>query len=211
MKKHNIMPEILILKSFFLAVIFTIIFTGALFAASNSPLIKQAEGKFIKAEIGTDSCAVYIVDENGKNIFLKITPSTDWMSAREYKEYEKAKNTLPGKKWPTIADTASRVRAWYIDGAYKFLIKYEVLSAPKALWFVIAASASNEADAAAKKSQAHKQGYYPDIIKSSDFPKLKPGYYIIVLGAFENAPDAQKYALDAKYRGFKDAYAKQAR
>lgn len=204
MKKNNFLA---VLLAFFIS---TCLMAGTALA-ENSLKIEKEEGKIVTMEVGTDSAEIFIITTEGGTKSFKITPSIDWMTKSEQEEYYKIMKELPGKSWPTIADTWSQVRVWYINKTYPFLLKYKVLSLPKELWFTIIASVKNIQDAQNIKLKAYKQGFYPDILKSEDFPALRSGYYIVVVGVFNNKQSAIECIELAKKNGWKDAYSKKVK
>ncbi|MFH1453530.1 MAG: hypothetical protein ABIH00_06090 [Armatimonadota bacterium] len=177
----------------------------------NKLNIGQIEGRIIKAVIGTDSCEVTLRTADKKTRIFSITPSLDFLTKEEQEQYFKERERLPGKEWPVIADMGSKIHLWYIGGGHNYIIKYKVLSAPEHMWFTIIASTKDQAVAQDKKWQAYRQGFFPDILLSSDYPALKPGYYIVVVSVADNKDQAVKNQKTAKEKGWTDAYSKKIR
>ncbi|MCD4784838.1 MAG: hypothetical protein K8T10_13565 [Candidatus Eremiobacteraeota bacterium] len=199
---------------FFLALLICLMFFSAknIEAAGNLKTVK-VKGEFLGGEIGSDSCQIYIKNTAGKIIRCQIIASLDWMTSRQRDEYRKLKRTLPGRSWPTLTDTHSTVKAWCIkmsDGSL-FLVKYSVLSKPVPLWITIIASTKSRNRANSIKYKAYKSGFHPDIINSSNYSKLRSGYFVVITGAFDEQHKALSAAKKAQNKGWKDAYIKRIR
>lgn len=170
--------------------------------------ILEAEGVITNADIGTDSCKIYLLTDDKKDLTFVLTPGIDFLAQDEQKEYLDYRKTLPGKSFPTIVDVGSRVRLKYIDKGSFYFVKYEVISLPKNLWITIIATVKDKSEAYKKKHMAYKQGFFPDVLSSSDYPALKPGYYVVVAAVTDNLRLALENQKILRTKGWQDAYSK---
>jgi len=175
--------------------------------------VKNVEGKLIKALIGNDSCVIDIKTDRGNVITCSFRPNLDWMTKAQQSEYKNLLKTLPGKRWPTILDLNSYIRVWYAKSGNNsnFLLKYQVLRAPKKLWVTIIASKKDSSKAHTLKHKAYTKGFHPDVILSSNHSNLRPGYYVVIVGAFDSKDKAVLNTKKARKMGWKDAYIKRIR
>lgn len=174
--------------------------------------VKKVQGKLVKMLIGNDSCVIEMETTDGSAINLRQVSNLDGWTMEQQKEYRRLIKDLPGKSWPTLTDLHSKAAAWYIDeGKTKILIKYKIISYPQELWITIISSQKDSSQAHSAKHKAYLQGFIPDVIFSSDYARLRPGYYIVIVGAFEKKPLALRSLQTAKGKGWKDAYIKRIR
>lgn len=195
------------------AVIFIcfLFFNQTVYAQEKTLKVLEAEGVIANADIGTDSCKIYLLTDDKKDLTFILTPGIDFLTKDEQKEYLDYRKTLPSKSFPTITDVGSRVRLKYIDKGSFYFVKYEVISAPKNLWITIIATVKDKSEAYKKKHEAYKQGFFPDVLASSDYPALKPGYYVVVAAVADNLFLALVNQRWLRAKGWPGAYSKKIR
>ena len=71
---------------------------------------------------------------------------------------------------------------------------------------VILASAGSRQEAEAKQKKAQDAGISAGILESKDFGSLRPGYWVVFDGQFDNVEDATARAEEDRGKGFADAY-----
>lgn len=71
---------------------------------------------------------------------------------------------------------------------------------------VILASSRAESDARATQRQASAAGLDAGVLRSSDFASLRPGFWVVFSGTFEQVDGARKRQSRARSLGFADAY-----
>ena len=74
-------------------------------------------------------------------------------------------------------------------------------------WTAILSSVRSESDARAAKSRLASSGEPAGVLFSSDYPGLRPGYWVVFSGSYssESAAEAQASALSGRFPG---AYAR---
>lgn len=196
-----------------IAVIFIcfLFFNQTVCAQEKTLKILEAEGVITNADIGADSCKIYLLTDDKKDLTFILTPGIDFLAKDEQKEYLYYRKTLSGKSFPTIIDVESRARVKYIDKGAFYFLKYEVMSAPKNLWITIIATVKDKSEAYKKKHEAYKQGFFPDVLISSDYPALKPGYYVVVAAVADNLSLALENQKRMRAKGWSGAYSKKIR
>jgi|GEM_PF-2341774 len=176
--------------------------------------VDVVEGTLTDVIAGNDSGQIKIKTDSS-TITMSIRSNIDWMNNAQFKQYKELMKKTPGKTWPTIVDQNSKVRAWYVKRNEKcnlnFLLKYELLDSPANLWIVIIASEKDSPSAVSEKNEAASKGLASDIIKSDDYSSLKPGYHVVIIGAYNDKKSAVAMVKNAGAKGYKDAYIKKVR
>lgn len=170
--------------------------------------VERYTGVLTKAEIGIDSSVIRV----GSMTFSNGPGDFEGASPKDRAAYENAMKRLPGKFWPTYGDIGARVAVHYMraHGA-NVLLKYQVLSRPAQTWFVIIASETQSNRASHIKMQTYDKGLAGEVIASKDYPNLRPGYWIVVVGAFSDSASAASTLARARAAGWSSAYVKRAR
>ncbi len=169
----------------------------------------KVEGKLFSAAIGNDSFKLEVMTSSGSIETASFRPNLDWMTKSQVLEYQKLQKTLPGKTRPTMLDLQSRVRMWYIKGNRgNFFVKYKVLDTPDDLWLIIIASEKSSSSAHSIKHKASREGFAADVIQSSQVKALRPGYFVVIAGAFDNKEKCISSLKRLWGAGWKDAYFK---
>ena len=87
-------------------------------------------------------------------------------------------------------------------------------AAPAQVWtvilhsFVIADGATRQ-DAEAEAAAIRAAGFDANVVSSSTYRSLRPGYWVVYSGLFSNQADARRAAAQLRAAGFGDAYERQ--
>lgn len=203
----RIIPVSLILSLFIVAAL-------AQAATSRELRLSKIEGVVTSFSSGPDAFMLTLTDSSGKTkVFNERPSSLEVFSQEEKKELEAMKAKMAGKKWPgsyfpTVMDLYSSVRIWYIDSPECYL-SYEVLKRPQTLWLSIVASSKDNMQAYSSKDRLRDQGFETcEVLISTPYKSLKPGFYVVVNGACRSEAEAQKICTLSRQKGWKDAYIK---
>jgi hypothetical protein len=74
--------------------------------------------------------------------------------------------------------------------------------------FVIADGASRQ-EAEAEAAAIRAAGFDANVVNSSMYRSLRPGYWVVYSGLFSNQADARRAAAALRAAGFTDAYERQ--
>lgn len=78
------------------------------------------------------------------------------------------------------------------------------------VYFAIIGSLPTHRAANHMVGQAARAGLNAQVVQSSRYPYLTPGYWIVTVGRSTSRGQAQRMADDARRKGFRGAYAKRA-
>lgn len=170
--------------------------------------VQTAEGVMTAAELGMDSCRIVV----GGTPFTSGSGDFEGESAADRAALAAALKKAPGRHWPTLGDLNARVQVYYVRlHGGNVLLKYRVVSRPPHTWFVIVASETSQQRAYEHHRRAREGGFMADVVRSEDYPGLKPGYFVVVAGAFMDSAAAASTVQRARTAGWPGAYVKQAR
>jgi hypothetical protein len=82
---------------------------------------------------------------------------------------------------------------------------------PNPFWTAVVASVTTRADAEAAAARLRNQGLPGDVLFSSDYSSLTPGYWVAFSGNFANRSEADQQSKLAQAAGFAGAYAREVR
>ncbi len=122
-----------------------------------------------------------------------------------------------GKSFPSVTDTHSRVRIWYLVGGNvgkrPVMLRMQPLQEQVPLWGVVIASLRPPAGTSALdlQIQAEQRGFPAGRFSSSAFPRLRRGYEVVVAGVFPTEAQAEACRRKARQAGYADAYLRRIR
>lgn len=189
-----------------LALVLSLIFPIGTWAQALEP--QSTSGKLVEVRAGINSTLLKVQLGDGDTCEFSITPSLEWLPDGREGEYRRLVSSLPGTDWPDYGDLHSRVRVWALGDRF---LKYEVLERPPVLWGVIVASETDRSHAFDLQRRVEARGFSSGLIESSRYPRLRPGYHVVLAGAFPTQEAASHCLIAARKKGWKDAYLKRLR
>jgi hypothetical protein len=85
------------------------------------------------------------------------------------------------------------------------------ITAEAGFWTVVVASLDRHADAEAVAERLRASGLQGDVLQSSDYTSLNPGYWVAYSGRFADATTASRESTKLRGLGFQNAYPREVR
>lgn len=184
--------------------------------------VQQVEGRISRVGVGTHTAYLDVVRADGSAVTIQAGASMEGLSESERHELDRlqaelTRTTPTGSSFPSVTDTHNRVRIWYLVGGNvgkrPVMLRMQTLQEQVPLWGVVIASLSPEAGSSALdlQLQAEQRGFPAGRFSSNDFPRLRPGYEVVVAGVFPTQAQAESCRRKARKSGYADAYLRRIR
>ncbi|MBI3925597.1 MAG: hypothetical protein HY319_08660 [Armatimonadetes bacterium] len=164
------------------------------------------EGGVREVRNGPDSCVLQLETTEGP-VTVRKTSNLDDLPP-EYRTWLLAQKA---SRRPSLTDVGSQARArvlWAADDP--ILVDFQILRPAAPLWVVIVHSGHQVSEAWQLASSASALGFACDVIDSSEYPALRPGYQVVLAGAFTRHNEAEA-ALARARKHWPGAYLRKLR